>query len=410
MKIYLVGGAVRDKLLDYPFKERDWVVVGASPDELLSLGYRQVGKDFPVFLHPVSKDEYALARTERKSGKGYTGFDCYSGPEVTLEEDLLRRDLTINAMAEDSEGRIIDPYGGQQDLENRVLRHVSAAFSEDPLRVLRIARFAARYAHLGFRVADETMTLMRQIAASGELEHLVAERLWRELERALSEQSPQVFFEILRECGALAVILPELDRLFGIPQTAAYHPEIDCGIHSLMCLEQAALLSEDLTVRFAALIHDLGKGLTPPAILPKHIGHERKGLKVIEKLCQRIRAPKEFLQLALLTAEYHTHSHRAMELKPATVMKLFKSCDAMRRPERFQRLLLSCEADSKGRLGKENNPYPQADYLWACLQACIRITPADLSDPSLKGKELGEALHQLRIAAIKQQKDSLTDD
>ncbi len=404
MKIYLVGGAVRDKLLAYPFHERDWVVVGAGAEQLLKLGYQQVGRDFPVFLHPNTKEEYALARTEKKAGSGYTGFLCESGPEVSLEEDLKRRDLTINAMAEDDNGRIIDPYGGQKDLREKRLRHVSNAFIEDPLRVLRVARFAARYAYLGFYIADETQQLMHHIAQSGELNHLVSERIWKETERALSEQSPIVFFQVLRDCGALRVIFPELDQLFGIEQPKKHHPEIDCGIHSLMVLQQASRLCDHPAVRFAALIHDLGKGLSNPDYLPRHSGHESAGLPLINQLCERIRAPKEYLQLALLVGEYHSHCHRALELKPKTILKLFSAIDVFRRPQRLEHFLLSCEADAKGRRGCTEKPYPQADFLRRCAYRCANIQPGALIEQGLSGKALGEAIYKQRLLQIEEVK------
>jgi tRNA nucleotidyltransferase (CCA-adding enzyme) len=376
MDIYLVGGAVRDELLGYPVAERDWVVVGARPQDLLEKGYRQVGKDFPVFLHPRSKDEYALARTERKSGHGYTGFDVHCDPSVTLEEDLLRRDLTVNAMARDEAGNIIDPYGGQRDLADRVLRHVSDAFVEDPLRVLRTARFAARYAHLDFAVAPETIALMTDIVAQGELAHLPAERIWMELERALAERHPEVFIEVLRACGALAALLPELEALFGVPQNAEYHPEIDSGVHTLMALQQSIALSPDTDVRFAVLIHDLGKGSTPEAEWPRHIAHEQRGLKLVKKVCRR--------------------------LKAKTILKLFKATGALRRPERFEAFLLTCEADARGRLGLEDRDYPQADYLRRALAMALEVTAALFEDQGLEGKALGEAIDRERIRRLEE--------
>lgn len=400
MKIYLVGGAVRDKLLDYPVKERDWVVVGATVEQMLEAGYRQVGKDFPVFLHPESNEEYALARTERKSGHGYTGFTVYSAPDVTLQQDLARRDLTINAMAEDADGNLVDPYGGRADLEHRVLRHVSDAFVEDPLRVLRVARFAARYAHLGFTVAGETHELMRAIAAAGELEHLVAERVWVELERALGERSPTVFVEILRNCDALPVVLPELARLFGVPERTDYHPEGDAGVHSLMVLEQAAALSPKTTVRFAALTHDLGKGVTDPADWPRHIGHERAGVAVIRELCERLRAPNAHRDLAILACRFHLQCHRAGELRPGTVLELLEGADAFRKPERFEELLLACEADVRGRAGTGHAPYPQAQRLRRALAAATGVDSLALREEGLDGKALGEAIRDARLQAI----------
>ncbi|MEH6549162.1 MAG: multifunctional CCA addition/repair protein [Pseudomonadales bacterium] len=400
METYLVGGAVRDKNLSYPFIERDWVVVGSSPEHMLKLGYRQVGKDFPVFLHPQTNEEYALARTERKQGHGYTGFTVYAAPDVTLEQDLARRDLTINAMAESNTGKLIDPYDGLTDLKHRILRHVSPAFSEDPLRVLRVARFAARYAHLGFSIAPETLVLMQDIAHSGELQHLVPERIWAEFAKSLGEKTPTKFIETLRDCHGLAEIMPELDQLFGVPQNAQHHPEIDTGIHSLMCLEQATLLSDDSRVRFAALVHDLGKGTTKKADLPRHIAHEIRGLPLIKALCERLRIPREHSDLALLSCEYHTHVHRALELKPSTVMKVLEATDALRRPERFELFLLSCEADSRGRTGFEDRLYPQAQIFRELLLAAASVEPATLIAQGITGKKLGEAIRVERISRI----------
>jgi tRNA nucleotidyltransferase (CCA-adding enzyme) len=349
MKTYLVGGAVRDALLGRPVIERDYVVVGATPEDLAALGYRPVGKDFPVFLHPSSGEQYALARTERKTGAGYYGFATHFAPDVTLEEDLARRDLTINAMAQDDAGNVVDPHGGRRDLEARVLRHVSPAFVEDPLRVLRVARFAARYAPLGFRVADETMALMGAIVRSGELQALVAERVWVETERALGEERPTVYFEVLRACGALAALFPEIERLFGVPQPERWHPEVDTGLHALQVLDVARELSPDTSVRFAALVHDLGKGVTPRAEWPRHIGHEHAGVRVIAQLCDRLKVPNEHRELATLAAREHQNVHRAAELRDATVLELLTKTDAFRRPDRFERLLLACEADARGR-------------------------------------------------------------
>lgn len=399
MQIYLVGGAVRDQLLDYPVKDRDYVVVGATVDDMLQQGFSPVGKDFPVFIHPISKDEYALARTERKSGLGYKGFEIFASPDVTLEQDLQRRDLTINAMAL-SDGQLIDPYGGKADLDSKVLRHVSDKFTEDPLRVLRVARFAARYAHLGFTIAPETMTLMRQITGNGELQSLVAERVWQELERALAEQSPWVFFETLRECGALAVILPEIDTLFGVPQPAQHHPEIDTGIHTMMVLRQAALLSSLTTVRFAALTHDLGKGLTPAEQWPSHRGHEIKGLTLLKQLAVRLRTPNDFLELAQKVMQFHTHCHRALELKPATLLKMLDSIGAFRQAEKLDLFLLACEADSKGRLGLEHGDYPQADRVRRAFLAVKGVTANEFVEQGLTGKKIGEAVFNQRVDII----------
>ena len=398
MNTYLVGGAVRDTLLEYPFHERDWVVVGATPQEMLKLGYQQVGKDFPVFLHPETKDEYALARTERKSGHGYTGFAVHCDPGVTLEEDLQRRDLTINAIARSAEGEYIDPYGGRRDIENRVLRHVSDAFVEDPLRVLRTARFAARYAHLGFAVAPETMALMAEIVAQDELAHLPAERIWIELDRALGERNPNVFVEVLRECGALARVLPELEALFGVPQPEAHHPEIDSGVHTLMSLQQAVKLTDARDVRFAVLLHDLGKGTTPKEELPRHIAHEFRGIKLVKAACKRLKAPNQYRDLALKACEYHLHSHRAMELRGKTLLKLLQATDGLRRPDRFEAFLLACEADARGRLGKEDEPYPQADYLRQAREVAMEVSAALF--PGVEGKALGEAIVSERVKRL----------
>lgn len=401
MQIYLVGGAVRDKLLGYPFTERDWVVVGASPQTMEEKGYRAVGKDFPVFLHPDSKEEYALARTERKTGPGYTGFDFYAASDVTLEQDLQRRDLTINAIAEDSDGNLVDPYNGKTDLEHKILRHVSEAFSEDPVRILRVARFAARYHHLGFRVAEETLQLMRDMVNNGEVDHLVAERVWKEWQRALAEKSPGQFIEVLRQCGALQAIMPEIDNLFGVPQRADHHPEIDTGIHSLMVLEQACLLSSDADIRFAALVHDLGKATTPKDVLPQHIGHEARSLDLINGLCERLAVPKAYRELALAVARDHTNCHRALELKPETIVKLLQRLDAFRRPEKLQQFLLCCEADARGREGLEDRDYPQADYLRQAFNLCQAINTQDIIAAGHTGKAIGEQLHKQRIAALK---------
>jgi tRNA nucleotidyltransferase (CCA-adding enzyme) len=400
METYLVGGAVRDKLLNLPVHERDWVVVGATAKMMTDAGYQQVGKDFPVFLHPENKEEFALARIERKIGKGYTGFECVSNPNVTLEDDLLRRDLTINAIAEKEDGTLIDPYGGVDDIREKLLRHVSPAFNEDPLRVLRVARFAARFHHLGFRIADETFNLMQTMSASGELNDLVAERIWKETEKALGTESPHMFFKILHECGALKVLFKEIDVLFGIPQTATYHPEIDTGIHTLMVLEQAAKLSNDITVRFAALVHDLGKGITPSSEWPRHIQHESRGKPLVKQLCQRLKVPNNCLELGLLACEHHLNCHRAFELRPITIQKMFRALDLYRRPERLEPFLLACHADACGRLGFEENPYPQSDYLKACFSAATAISSKDITPAGLTGKELGQLIEEKRIAAI----------
>ena len=400
MQIYKVGGAVRDRLLGRPISEIDWVVVGASAEQMLEQGYRPVGADFPVFLHPKTGEEYALARTERKSGRGYGGFTFFASPDVTLEEDLIRRDLTVNAMAEDEHGILIDPYGGQRDLEARVLRHVSPAFAEDPLRVLRVARFAARYAPLGFSIAPDTQALMRQLSESGELSTLTPERSWKEISRALMEPRPDVFIQVLRDCGALNVLLPEVDALFGIPQPAAHHPEIDTGVHVLSVLRQCAEHQQPLTVRWACLLHDVGKGLTPEAEWPRHIAHEQKGLKLIRAINQRCKAPKDCQELALQVGEFHTHGHRALELKASTLLKLLQGFDVFRRPQRFEEFIAACEMDARGRLGLEQRDYPQADYLRAALQAARAVAVQPLLERGLTGAELGSALQEARLQAL----------
>lgn len=397
MKIYQVGGAVRDQLLGLPVKDRDWVVVGATPEEMIGLGYKPVGRDFPVFLHPQTKEEYALARTERKVAPGYTGFTFNTAADVTLEQDLLRRDLTINAMALDEKGAFIDPYNGREDLKNQVLRHVSPAFVEDPLRVLRVARFAAR---LGFIIAGETMDLMKQITASGELDALVAERVWQETERALVENQPVLFFTVLRDCGALARVFPELDRLYGVPQPENYHPEIDSGVHTMMVLEQACRLSSDPTVRFAALVHDLGKGTTPEEEWPAHRDHEERGVELIKRLCQRYRIPKKYRELAVIVARYHLDCHRVSEMRPGTIVDKLEALDAFRRPDRFEQFLLACEADAHGRKGLEDVDYPQARRFRALLAAANHIDTKSLPVNELDGEEVAAAIRRLRIQAI----------
>lgn len=403
-RIYRVGGAVRDRLLGVPFSDIDWVVVGASPDWLLDQGYQRVGHDFPVFLHPESKAEYALARTERKQGGGYHGFVCDFSPEVTLDEDLLRRDLTINAMAEDEDGRVIDPHGGRADLAARLLRHVSPAFSEDPLRVLRVARFAARFHRLGFRVADETLALMRLLSAGDELTLLTPERVWQETSRALAGPDAAVYFQVLRDCGALAVLFPEVDRLFGVPQRADYHPEVDTGIHTLMSLTQAARLSEEPRVRFAALVHDLGKALTPPDVLPRHTGHEARGLPLIRQLCERLRVPRAWQELALLVGELHLDCHRAVELRADTLLRKLEILDAWRRPERFDEFLLACEADARGRTGLEDRDYWQRRY-WTLARDAADIDVTTLVAGGLRGAEIGRALQARRLEALEKHRN-----
>lgn len=406
MQVYKVGGAVRDRLLGLPVTDVDRVVVGATTEEMLAKGFRPVGADFPVFLHPKTGEEYALARTERKSGRGYGGFTFYASPEVTLEEDLIRRDLTINAMAEDDQLNLTDPYHGQRDLEARILRHVSPAFAEDPLRVLRVARFAARYAGLGFTVADETMDLMRQLSESGELQALTAERSWKEISRALMEDHPQVFIQVLRDCGALKVLMPEVDALFGVPQPETHHPEIDTGLHTLSALEQSALHKQPLTVRWACLLHDLGKGLTPEEEWPRHIAHEHTGLKLIKAVNERFKVPKDCQELALLVGQYHTHGHRALELKASTLLELLQSFDIYRRPQRFEEFIAACEMDARGRKGLEQRNYPQADYLRGAAKAARAVAVQPLLEQGFKGPELGEALKRERLKALKIYKDN----
>ena len=401
MQVYLVGGAVRDERLGIPVTERDWCVVGSTEEDLLALGYKRVGKGFPVFLHPVTGEEYALARTERKSGPGHTGFEVTASPAVTIEEDLERRDLTINAMAIAPDEMLVDPYGGVQDLAAKRLRHVSPAFREDPLRVLRTARFAARYASLGFTVADETLELMALMVNDGELDTLVPERVWKETRKALGYARPQVFFEVLRACGALSVVFPEVDRLYGVPQPAKWHPEIDCGVHTMMAVGMAAQLSDAADVRFAALVHDLGKATTAAADLPSHPGHERRGVALIEALCQRLSVPNEFRALAKLTSEWHTHIHRAFGLKANTVLKVLERCDAFRRPQRFEKLLLACEADARGRKGLTDRPYPQARFFGAALTAASQVSVAEFIDTVDEGHEIAAMLKESRLAAIK---------
>ena len=406
MQIYKVGGAVRDRLLGQPVTDIDWLVVGATVEQMLAQGFRPVGDDFPVFLHPQTGEEYALARTERKSGQGYGGFTFFASPDVSVEDDLIRRDLTINAMAEDALGQLYDPYGGQRDLEARLLRHVSPAFAEDPLRVLRVARFAARYAPLGFRVADETLALMRQLSESGELQALTAERSWKEISRALMEPRPDVFIQVLRDCGALAELLPEVDALFGVPQTALHHPEVDTGAHVLMVLQQCATHTQPLTVRWASLLHDLGKGSTPAADWPHHIAHEVRGLKQVRAVNARYKAPKDCQELALLVCEYHTHGHRALELKASTLLELLQTFDAYRRPQRFAEFVAACEMDARGRLGFEQRDYPQARYLLGAANAARTVPVQPLLEQGFKGAELGAALQRERLQALKAYKAS----
>ena len=400
MQIYLVGGAVRDKQLGLPVREKDWVVVGGAAEALEAQGYRMVGKSFPVFLHPETGEEYALARTETKTGPGYRGFTVHSGTDVTLEQDLKRRDLTINAMAEDSDGTIIDPYGGLKDLNSKVLRHVSDAFREDPLRILRVARFAARYHDLGFTVADDTLELMAQMTAAGETDALVPERVWRETELALTEPSPEVFYERLKQCGALAVIYPELDALFGVPQPEKWHPEVDTGVHAMLSVKTAAQLSPASEVRFAALVHDLGKGTTPREQWPGHRGHEQRGIALVQSLCQRLGVPNRYRDLAVHVTQYHTKCHRALELRPGTLLQMLEDVDAFRRPDRFEHFLLACEADARGRTGRETVPYTQADLIRQACEAAGKISAEQFKDQDLSGEALGAAIHQERVEVI----------
>ncbi|AXS81296.1 multifunctional CCA addition/repair protein [Dechloromonas sp. HYN0024] len=399
MQIFIVGGAVRDELLGRPNADRDYVVVGATPEALLKQGFRPVGKDFPVFLHPQTQEEYALARTERKSGHGYHGFTFHAAPDVTLEEDLARRDLTINAMAKAEDGSLIDPFAGQQDLAAKIFRHVGPAFAEDPVRILRIARFAARFSD--FTVAPETLSLMRHMVASGEVDHLVAERVWQELATGLMEATPSRMFDVLRDCGALARLLPEVDALFGVPQRADYHPEIDTGIHTMMVVDQSAKRGFTLPVRFAALTHDLGKGTTPADILPRHIGHEERSVDLSEKLCARLRVPGDCRDLALLMARYHGNVHRSADLKANTIVSLFEKTDALRRPERFRQLLEACLCDFTGRLGWEERPYASPHYLLAALAAVNAVEAGKIALACTDKAKIPERVHAARVNALR---------
>jgi len=401
MQVYLVGGAVRDEQLGLPVKERDWCVVGATPDELLGQGYKQVGKDFPVFLHPKTNEEYALARTERKTAAGYHGFAFDTSADVTIEEDLSRRDFTVNALAKDSDGKIIDPFDGLKDISNRSIRHVSDAFIEDPVRILRAAKFAARFADLSFRIAPETRDLMRQMVANGEADALVPDRVWREAEAALAGPNPSLFFEALRSCGALRVVFPEVDALFGVPQPAKWHPEIDTGLHTMMVVAATEKLSSDIEVRFAALVHDLGKATTETARLPSHNGHEQRGCKLIKKMAERLPVPRACRDLALIVAEYHTHCHRAFELRDDTVVRVLEKTDAFRRPERFGQFLLACEADARGRLGFEQRDYPQAGHLRCAYEAACSVDAASIAGENAD-QDIPEAIRNARIAAVRE--------
>lgn len=404
MKIYLVGGAVRDSLLNLPIKDKDFMVVGATPEQMQQLGYRQVGKDFPVFLHPKTQQEYALARTERKVGLGYGGFSCYASPDVTLEQDLLRRDLTINAIAQDEAGNLYDPYHGIADINARKLRHVSAAFAEDPLRVLRVARFAARFHDLGFVIADETMALMQHMSQTEELTALTPERVWQEVDKSLGGPHPEVFFEVLRQCGALNILFPEIEALFGVPQPEKWHPEIDTGLHTMLVLAQATALTEEKAVRFAALVHDLGKALSPKEHWPKHHGHGQKGLPVIKSLCERLRIPNEYRDLALLVSDQHQNVHQAFELRSETIIKLFDKADFWRKPERLEQLLLACLADMRGRTGFEHHAYPQGDYLSACFLAANTVDVKAIIAAGFQGAQIKQALNSKRIEVVEQVK------
>ncbi len=401
MKVFLVGGAVRDKLLNHPVTERDWVVLNETPESMIAKGFKPVGKDFPVFLHPHSHDEYALARTERKTSPGYKGFIVHAAPDVNLEQDLMRRDLTINAIAMSPEGQIVDPYGGQSDLEKRIFRHISPAFAEDPVRILRVARFAARYAHLGFTLAEETRVLMQEMVTAGEVDHLVPERVWAELFKALNEPTPSAFFHTLRECGALASIFPEIHHLFGVPQPEKYHPEIDTGIHSLLALEQAAALSSSPEVRFAALMHDLGKGLSPKEHWPHHYGHEKNGLPVLENLCARLRVPNMFKSLAMQVMQYHTHCHRVFELRASTLTGMLAALGAFKPANTtLNNFLLACEADAKGRTGYEQIDYSQARYIIEAARAATSVDTTAILQGELRGAQIGEAIRRLRVKAV----------
>ncbi|HLP98032.1 MAG TPA: multifunctional CCA addition/repair protein [Sideroxyarcus sp.] len=397
LTVYCVGGAVRDKLLGLPVQDHDWVVVGSTPEQMVARGFKPVGSDFPVFLHPDTHEEYALARTERKVAQGYKGFTVYTSPDVTLEQDLLRRDFTVNAIAEDADGNLIDPYNGQADLKAGILRHVSAAFAEDPVRILRGARFAARF---GFSFAPETLALMRAMVDNGEVNALVAERVWQELARGLMEKQPSRFFTTLRECGALKKILPEVDALYGVPQPAHYHPEIDCGIHVMLVIDDTAKCAHPLEIRFAALGHDLGKATTPEDTLPRHIGHEQRSVDLLKKLCERLRVPSDCRDLALLVAQYHSHVHKARELRPDTIVKVFDACDLWRKPERFAQILLACESDAHGRTGHEHDAYPQSTYLQRCAEAARAVNAGDIARACADKNLIADKVREARIVAV----------
>ena len=405
MEIYAVGGSVRDELLGLPVKDKDYVVTGSSPEEMVRLGYKPVGKDFPVFLHPETHEEYALARTERKTAKGYKGFQVYAAPEVTLEQDLARRDLTINAIARDMSGKLIDPYRGAEDLRQGILRHVSPAFVEDPVRVLRVARFAARY---DFRIADETLQLMKEMAHRGEIDALVAERVWQELAKGLMEAKPSRMFESLRAAHALQKILPEVDALFGVPQPEAHHPEIDTGVHVMMVIDFAAQQNYALPVRFAALTHDLGKGTTPPEEWPRHIAHEARSVELVKSVCKRLRVPNDCRELALITAKYHGDAHRALELRPQTLLKLLKVTDAFRQEQRFRAFLQACESDSRGRKGYSERPYRQADYLLGVLKTALQVDAGEIAKNLTEPAAIAKAVDDARLGAISRWKETTT--
>ena len=410
MQIYLVGGAVRDTLLGLKPTEFDWVVVGTTPQQMLDLGYKQVGKDFPVFLHPQTGDEYALARTERKSGRGYHGFQVHADPKVTLEQDLRRRDLTINAIAQAADGELIDPYHGRDDLEQGLLRHVSPAFGEDPVRILRVARLVARLDRWGFHIAHGTHALMKKMVADGEVDYLVPERVWSEFSRAMAADHPWRFIEVLRACGALARLFPEIDRLFGVPQPEKHHAEIDTGAHILLVLKQATALSPSPVIRFAALVHDLGKGTTPADILPSHHGHEERGAQLVKALCERLHCPREYRDLAVTSARFHGKAHRAFELRPGTVADLLQASDAFRRPQRFDDFLSVCTADARGRLGHEQAAYRQADYLRQCRLAAAAIDNRAIAAAGFVGSDFADELRRRRITAIKAVKQQFQQD
>ena len=412
MQVFVVGGAVRDALMGQSVNDRDWVVVGSTPESMSAQGFMPVGKDFPVFLHPQSREEYALARTERKTARGYKGFAVQADPDVTLEEDLARRDLTVNAMAVPESlahalpsawaGQIVDPYNGQRDLQAKLLRHVTHAFAEDPVRILRVARFAARFYE--FSVADETMVLMRQMVEDGEVDHLVPERVWQELAKGLMSERPSRMFEVLRECGALQVLLPELNRLWGVPQRPEYHPEVDTGVHMMMVMDMAARLNTPLAVRVACLMHDLGKGTTPADVLPRHIGHEGRSVKLLQKVCDRLRVPTDCKELAEVVAREHGNIHRSADLNAEAVMRLLERCDAIRQPERFERVLQACECDARGRLGFEEAAYPQAARLLQAQKAALSVETAPIAQAAaaqgLKGPQIGDQISKARVKAV----------